>query len=476
MKYMAQFTKGSVIAFVVCFVFLLGVIYIAYNVKEVGKSDEMNRSSSLQEKQIEKDDRIIIEYRNLNGVLTYASDKHFATCIKTPIETGFVVEYYDENGKPAKQGAGYYALKTKQNDDEIVEMTYLGIDHMPIMISAGYSIAKYYYNNIDRTKETRLYDTQGEPVQTFSYGNGYIEQYNEQGQIVSTIYIDEIGKPTIIGQGFAIKHMKYYDTGDSSGKVEYVYYFDENEQPIQLNLGQYGVHIEYDELGREKKATYLNKNGQPTVTKLGYTIVEFTRYDDDSIKTETYYDQDGIPVKLFDGQYGKKYTLDGKTHYLDINGKTIINVKLGLYNNELLVVLSCATVVVISILLNKKRNYVVLILYLLAIIYMTLLSRNSAGISRYNHGIIETLRKLYTSFESRKDLYNNIILFIPLGTILYKLYSRPFVLIFPIIFSVLIEMIQYYTGIGYCEIIDIMSNSIGGTIGYCIGKKLYNVK
>lgn len=475
MKHSKRFDKSYAIITIV-FLTLL-VCFTVTTINGADRKDEMVRSSSLQEIQINDGDVTRIEYRDHNGILTYASDKHFAICIRSLTDKGLLVEYYDKYGKPAKQNAGYYALKTIYNENKKVEeITYLGVDHKPIMISTGYSIAKYIYNDEKRIRETLFCDTNGEPIHTYSFAYGCKEQYNEEGQIVSITYIDDKARPTVTGQGFAIKHMEYYDSGDSTGKIGYVYYYDANEQPMPNYLGQYGEHIEYDEFGREKKKTYLNRDGQPTETILGYTTVLFTRYEDDRIKTETFYDQNGLPTCLSEGQYGKQYTQDGRTQYLDISGKVMINIKQELYNNNLLVITSCILVVIISLFVNKQFNFILLALYLVAIIYMTLMYRNGTDIPDINRGISDTLKKLFFSYKERQGVYNNILLFIPYGAILIKLYPHSSILIIPVITSIFIEMIQYYTGVGYCEVLDIIANSMGGAIGCFIGKKLDSVK
>ena len=53
----------------------------------------------------------------------------------------------------------------------------------------------------------------------------------------------------------------------------------------------------------------------------------------------------------------------------------------------------------------------------------------------------------------------------PLGAALYSL-KRKWVWVLFIALSVLIEAVQYFTGIGLCEIDDVISNSMGGFIGY----------
>ena len=45
----------------------------------------------------------------------------------------------------------------------------------------------------------------------------------------------------------------------------------------------------------------------------------------------------------------------------------------------------------------------------------------------------------------------------------------------PLLFSVIIEAVQYVTGFGVCEFDDIISNVLGSLIGFEIGSKLENM-
>ena len=120
-----------------------------------------------------------------------------------------------------------------------------------------------------------------------------------------------------------------------------------------------------------------------------------------------------------------------------------------------------------------------LILYIGVIIYFTLMFRE-AGESTI--GIIRSYRSFFVSAEARAGILKNIWLFVPLGAILFRIFPRKTILLVPILLSFIIEAVQYYTGTGYCELGDVISNGLGGTIGYgmnylvqvilkCINKK-----
>ena len=60
---------------------------------------------------------------------------------------------------------------------------------------------------------------------------------------------------------------------------------------------------------------------------------------------------------------------------------------------------------------------------------------------------------------------NDIWLFIPLGTGLYRGIQKKWVLLIPFVMSVAIETAQYITGLGIAEFNDVFGNTMGGWIG-----------
>ncbi len=123
-----------------------------------------------------------------------------------------------------------------------------------------------------------------------------------------------------------------------------------------------------------------------------------------------------------------------------------------------LVVVFCST------LLNKKGNICLLILYLVFIIFMTLMEREK-GDMRANLEILWSYKSFLSSESLRMEILNNIWLFIPLGALLYNLVGEPWSLIIPLLLSIAIEAAQFFTGFGLAEIDDVISNGIGGLIG-----------
>ena len=76
--------------------------------------------------------------------------------------------------------------------------------------------------------------------------------------------------------------------------------------------------------------------------------------------------------------------------------------------------------------------------------------------------------KFLKELSVRVGVINNIWLFVPLGTGLYRIFQKKWVLLIPLVFSVLIETTQYITGLGIAEFDDVFGNTLGGWIGVLV--------
>ncbi len=367
------------------------------------------KSSSLTENTVEDGNIKRTEYLDSDGNITYASDKHYAVLITTLDEGRRLDEYFDAEGNPTIQTSGHYALLREYNDaGKIWRQTYLGTDGQPIINKSGYSIF----------------------------------------------------------------HRYYYEDGPFEGKIENDFYFDTQENPIKLSLGQYGVHKEYDEEGRNSVLTYLDADGQPMLTNKGYSTVIRTFDENNKIRTERYYDLDGNPVSLAKGQYGILRE-NGVVTYLDEDGNEFFVLSSYLLANSVSVIILGCAVVLISMLGGKKVNFALLAVYLVFIFYMTLMYRES-GASKAKLELFWSYRQFFTSKSIRQEILNNVWLFIPLGAIIARLKKKARYLVLPILLSVIIEVVQYMTGFGLAEFDDVISNTLGALIGWGINKIIRN--
>ena len=466
-------TIPKIISFVLMMVFMIAsfIILIPNNVSQ----KTQRRANSLQKKVIKNGNMERTDYLDENGLITIAADAGYATMIATKEESGRLEYFYDDKGEPISRYPGFYAM-LREYDEEgwNNRITYLDKQGFPVMTGHGYSTKVMTYYDTGKIRTEKYYDNSGDPVCTTLYGYGLMNEYDENGRKIKTTYLDEMGKPMITGLGYAIIKSVYYNTnGPENGKVESEFYFDENDDPIMLSLGQYGVHKEYDDNGQESVLTYLDEIGNPIVTNRGYTTIRKTYHANNYTASERYFDINGNPYALSDGQYGIE-KVDEQVVYLDKNGNSVFNLRRLLYNQAWIIIPCAISVIFLSVLMNKCQVKILMILYIVGIAYLTLLFRKSGETEQAV--LLWSFRGFMTNEEARMDIMRNIWLFIPLGAIQYRLFPKKTILFAPILLSVLIEGIQYFKGTGFCELDDIISNTIGGWIGFVAGKIAADIK
>lgn len=461
--------RSVAITFLVAFL-LLSYIYISPYSKDV--TSEYS-SYELSERTVSESNQKRIDYIDDRGNITVALDMGYSTrTIQN--NTGVTIEsYYDPSGNPVMCVDGYYSKKTEFNENnESVYITYLDNNNDPVMIPAGYAREKNIYNEQGKKEKVLYYDELNNPICSIE-GFGKKYEYNEEGRIKQITYLDEFGNPMITDNGYAIVLRSFYSSdGPENGKIEKEFYFDTQGEPIALRLGQYGIYHIYNEAGENTGLTYLDANGNPMETKKGYSTI--IREYQGSSYTEKYYDINGRPYRLAEGQYGTKKE-KGRTTYINSEGKEQLNIKLLLYNQPRIIIFITLIILIVSANVDKRTNILLCIIYFVAIIYMTLLYRES-GSSTNNLEVLSAYKRILIDDEVRSGIIKNIWLFIPLGGILYRICANKKVLIIPLFLSLLIELFQYFTNTGWCELDDVINNTLGGLIGFISTSFILNIK
>lgn len=475
---MTKREKGRNINVIRCVVIGIMLFFLLFSLSEVivvpDDKESQIRSSSLKIIVDEQNDTITETFVDEDGTITYAADKQYAIVTKKRQNNTLLEEYFDENGNPAEQNEGNYAvLRVYNNKGQEFRRVYLGRDGQPVSLNTGYSIITRTFDSLDRLKTETFGDTNDSPICTKSAGYGRQYEYNANNRIEKTLYLNKDGNPETTESGYAIIKKYYYEDNQNNGRIDNEFYFDAEEKPVSLFVNQFGLHREYDQFGRARIMTYLDKDGNPIVTTLGYATRVRTFYADDTVKTEMYLDDNGNQIALSHGQYGIKY-VDGKEIYLDINGNEFFELSNYLHNHHFGVIIFALSMVFFSILCDKKINTVIMIAYIAFVLYMTLMYRIK-GDSGTESELFWSYRQFFSSSPLRREIINNIWLFLPLGTILYKLRPKWIIILFPFLLSVSIEVVQYITGVGICEFDDVLSNSIGSIIGFEVGYEVENI-
>ena len=125
----------------------------------------------------------------------------------------------------------------------------------------------------------------------------------------------------------------------------------------------------------------------------------------------------------------------------------------------------------------KKRIITLLFLaYCIFLLWMTVISRHPREAGRvFKWQLLWSYRawiagESYGKTESIQNI-NNVLVFIPFGFLFPKKQWKT-VLFAVLFFSILIEIIQFTFALGWCEIDDVICNTLGAMIGFWICKWL----
>lgn len=134
-------------------------------------TDRGKNSSQLTQETVETDHQTRTDFIDEKGHVTFASDKGYATVIKTYEGKNVVLEeYYDEAGRAVTLASGYSKIRRLYNRLGQAEViTYLDTPGKPVKLSGGYSSIHRTYNDAGKADTDTYYD-QGIQV---SHRDGY---------------------------------------------------------------------------------------------------------------------------------------------------------------------------------------------------------------------------------------------------------------------------------------------------------------
>lgn len=425
-------------------ILLIIIITFMMNIKSPSKS-----SAELSEEKVSTEEYERTDYLDSEGHISFARDKGYATVIKTK-ENGHVVliQYFDEKGKLTVIPAGYAQISRVYEDGLNTEIIYLDTLNEKAVVKDGYDTIRKSYT--DAGKED--IDTYWVGDEQVEHKKGYWQYqriYDDSNRVCALQFLDQKGNLTNNTSGYALVRRSY----TSSATIDM--YFDEDLQPVASASGQYGKMTET--VDGTTSITYLDATGKPDNTTKGYAIAK-------TKGTRTlYYDKEGNPVTAGRSQYGIE-KVNGQNVYLDASGQQMFRLDNILNTRPYLVLIFGALITIVAIMVRGKVKTAFLIFYIIFIGIMTIAFRES-GERRAVLELFESYKEFMTSPETRQNILNNIWLFVPLGAVLYDSNHR-FRWLWAVALSIGIEAVQYFAGIGLCEIDDVFGNGLGALIGY----------
>lgn len=288
------------------------------------------------------------------------------------------------------------------------------------------------------------------PVHRIAYAansNELKQRTTKDENIIRVDYVDENGIVTFASDK---RYATVVKTLDENENVVQEFYYDEQGAPALQKNGYYGAQREYDEAGRNNVVVFLDAKGIPVMSSSGYAKRVRTYDVEGKVKTEFYYDAEGRPTACSQGYWGYRKE-EGRTVYLGPWGIPIILPHI-IQKHPWAVAAAALLLLIIPVFLSKKAVWLLLTAYIVFMVYMTLLFRQ-AGSSRGHFELFQAYRTFFTSKYTRQQIIYNILLFVPLGSMIAAVKGRRsgalwLLLLLPAILSFTIECTQYMTGLG----------------------------
>lgn len=446
-------------------ILLLFVIFSMYFLFPEKGEDHDQGLASWELTRVEETEENVtrISYVNDDGELTYAADKFYAVLVQNKDAEGRVSkEYYLDADEKPTACYGYFGISYEHREKEDI-ITYLDKNGNPINTASGFSVVVRSFNEKGQALDDMYYDAEMRPQMSTDGYYGIHREYNKEGFVCEIVHLGVDSLPVCGTNGVA----RVKRSLDNEGRVIQTFFFDLKNKPVSLQLGQEGEAYSYDENNRISQITFLDRDGNPMKASTGYTILKVSYYRDGTDKISRYFDVAGNPVSLSKGQYGIKRIGD-TTIYIDQNGHAMLNIDNLVNGYPFMVVVIAILLCVLLCFIPRRMQIFLFLAYVIFIFYETLMFRE-AGDMRTNLVLFSYVPTFFTNWKIRVDAINNVWLFVPFGTGLYAIFRKKRVWVFALLLSIMIEVTQYFTGLGIAELDDLFGNTLGGVIGIYVG-------
>jgi YD repeat-containing protein len=208
-----------------------------------------------------------------------------------------------------------YGHRLEYYDNGLIRrMSSLDADDHLMNDNAGNAITEYEYDNFGNTKRGRGFDKDRNPI---LFKNGWHDthlEYDQNGNIITQAFFDTAGQPARYNQRCHKATFQY----DQAGNVIGMACFDGRLQPTQDENGCQLTTFTYDKKGNQTEtACFDYANQKPANFDAGHHNSK-VRYDNQGNAVEwRYFDTEGHPTFVKDGNYMVSQTYDESGHVLN---------------------------------------------------------------------------------------------------------------------------------------------------------------
>lgn len=214
------------------------------------------------------------------------------------------VTFYDKNRlNKVVNRFGFCGIKLKYDETgNEIERIYLDENNHPTTTTKCYSIIKRRYNDDGLPICTRYFDKEDKPCIMWDGNHGYNSEFNDFGQEVTRTFIGINGDNVQLRNGI---YGQRYDYENQWGlRKTFVTNLGNDNNPCPDIKGYCKIIYCYDSKGRNNKQIFCDEFNNPKNEECGYAICTYGYNDHDLIASIRYYDQNYVPVKSNEGIYG----------------------------------------------------------------------------------------------------------------------------------------------------------------------------
>lgn len=271
-------------------------------------------------------------------------------CYRNPIR----IAYYNVDGSPYYQAAGYAALEQEYNAGGAVKaIRYFDADMRPMLIRGGYAEVRYGYNRKWSRDYEAYFDTEGKPMRIRAGYAAIRTEYDPFGNATAIRYLDVDGKLMLLSAGYAEIHRAYDDKKqlvyeayygtegervllddgysavaqeyDAAGNVAVRRYLGTDDTPVSNADGVAETHYAYDAIGRVCHEEYFDEQGLRTLNRSGISILDMEYDEAGNVVRERYCGTDGLPAANASGYAELRRAFDSKgrvtsLYYFGVDG------------------------------------------------------------------------------------------------------------------------------------------------------------
>jgi len=268
------------------------------------------------------------------------------------------VTYYGLNKKPVTVPVlGYASILTEYSNKVMTSRTFRNAKGNPVDSRDGYAVVKQKLNKQYQVIRIRYEHADGTPAVGPDGWFRCLMDRDDKGRITSIKYYDVLEQLTDRGADYAWEEREYdgdnimkvtrYDLAGNKvsdeagvvttvresrdGKVVRESFLDTNGQPVSNTLGVETVVYSYDLGERIERVSYQDAAGAPALCSDGYAGYRDSRDEDGAPVSRTFLGLDGNPVLTREGYSEIRYFYDENkqmtaVRYYDLNG-TQINIE-----------------------------------------------------------------------------------------------------------------------------------------------------